>query len=201
LQLKWNVTNVTPDLSKVSGTASLKQGPGKILNVEKLAAGSRIGKIALGPLDALAKLQQKGLLSQVNLPSLQSIPFDSIVGDYVLRSGVMEIKTFDLNGKALSIQDRGTAGLSGSRLLNMNVLMKLAPGSVGGAMGQLVADENGRPTLKFTVTGPAANPAVKMDLQDVGKKALQQAGQEILKNPDVQNAVDNLQKTFKGIFH
>jgi len=189
---------VTPDLAKVNGTASLKQGPGRILNVEKLAAGSRIGKIALSPLEVLAKLQQKGLFKEVNIPSLLAISFDSIVGDYVLRSGTMDIKTFDLNGRDLTVQDRGTVGLSGVQPINMNVTIKLAPGSVGGTVGAIVNDENGRPTLKFTATGSVANPQVKLDIHEVGQKALQQAGQEIMKNKDVQDAVNNV---LKGIFH
>ena len=160
--LKWNLTEVTPDLSKVSGTASLKQGPGKILNVDKLAASSRLGKIILAPLTVLAKLQQKGLLQQVNLPSLMAVSFDSLVGDDVLRSGVVEVKTFDMNGRDLTIQNHGTVGLAGAQPINLNVVMKLAAGSVGGTVGQIMNDENGRSTLKFTATGPAANPQVKM---------------------------------------
>ncbi len=201
LALDWNLTDLTPDLAKVNGTASLKQGPGKILNVEKLAASSRVGKIALAPLETLAKLQAKGVLKQANLPSLQSIPFDSIVGDYLLRSGIMTIKTFNLNGKDLSIQNQGTVGLSGIQPINLNVAMKLAPGSVRGTLGNLINDESGRPTLKFIATGSVADPQVKFDIHEVGQKALQQAGQEIMKNKDVQNAVDQLQKNLKGLFH
>ncbi len=196
-QLKWNLTQVTQDLSKVSGTASLKQGPGKILNVQKLAQGSRIGKIALAPLEALASLQNKGLFKQLNLPSLDSIPFDSIVGDYVLHSGVLEIKTFNLSGQALSVQDTGTVGLAGTQALNMKAVMKLAAGSIGGTLGNILQDENGRPTVKYTITGTMNNPDAKPDLQDAGKKALQQ----IISNPNVQNAVDGLQNSLKGLFH
>jgi len=198
LQLKWNLTQVTQDLSKVSGTASLKQGPGKISNVDKLAQTSRIGKIALAPLEALAKLQAKGLLKQIDIPSLESIPFDSLVGDYVLHTGIMDIKTFELSSSALDVQDQGTVGLAGTQPINMHVVMKLAAGSIGGTLGEILKDENGRPTVKFTATGTAANPQVKLDLQDTGKKALQQVGQEIMKNQNVQDAVGN---ALKGIFH
>ena len=201
LELNWNLSDITPDLARVSGTANFKQGPGKILNVEKLAASSRIGKILLAPVETLAKIQKKGVLQHVNLPSLQSIPFDSVVGDYLLKSGVVNIKTFNLNGQALSIQNQGTIGLAGVQPINLNVLMKLAAGSVGGTLGNILTDESGRPTIKFTATGTVSDPKVKLDVQEVGKKALQEAGKELLKNKDVQNAVNDLQNTFKGIFH
>jgi hypothetical protein len=201
LQLTWNLTDITPDLAKVNGTANLKQGPGKILNVEKLAATTRIGRVALAPLETLTKLQNKGVLKQVNLPSLQTITFDSLVGDYVLHAGVMTIKTFLLNGQELTVQDQGTVGLAGVQPINMNVVMKLAAGSVGGTLGDLIKDESGRPTVKFKATGTVADPQVKWDVQEVEKKAIQQVGQEILKNKNVQDAVDNLQNSLKGLFH
>src|SRR5262249_47601933 len=159
-----------------------KQGPGKILNVEQLVAGSKAGQIALAPLAALAKLQSKGVLKQVNLPSLQSVPFDSLVGDYALTSGVMTIKTFALSGRDLSIDNQGTVGLAGEQPIHMNVAMKLAPGSIGGTLGAITQDSSGRPTVKFVAMGTVANPQVKLDLQETGKKALQEAGKEILKN-------------------
>jgi len=199
LQMQWALTDVTPDLSRVSGTASLKQGPGKILNVGKLAASSRIGKIVLGPIEAIARLQQIPPFNQVALPNLQTIAFDSLAGAYQLRSGVMDVKTFDLNGRALSISDQGTVGLTGDRPMAMKGSLKLPPGTIGGTVGELLdKDESGRQLLKFTLTGPMATARPKPDLQDVGKRAVQQAGQEILKNKDVQNAVDGL---LKGIFH
>jgi hypothetical protein len=199
LQVQWALSDVTPDLSRVNGTASLNQGAGKILNVQKLAASSAIGKIALGPLDAIAKLQQKGLLNQVNLPNLQTITFDSITGTYQMHSGIMDIKTFDLNGPVLSIGDQGTVGLSGDRQMAMKVSMKLAPGTIGGTIGDLMEkDDKGRQILRFSANGPAANAKVKFELPTLDKKTVQQAGQAILKNQDVQNAVNGL---LKGIFH
>ncbi len=200
LEMDWDLSNVTPELSKVSGLVHLTQGPGKILQLDKLAASSRAGKIALLPLESLAKLQKKGVLQQVNLPSLQSIPFDSIVGDYALKNGDMEIKRFDLVGQDLSVQTRGHVGLAGAQPVQMKVALKLAPDAVGGTLGALIRDETGRPTVKFTASGTLSDPKVKWDLDDTGKKALQQAGQELMKNKDVQKAVDDIQNTLKGIF-
>jgi hypothetical protein len=140
-------------------------------------------------------------LNQVKLPSFQTVTFDSLVGDYVLRSGIMDIKTFDLNGKDLSVSNHGTVGLAGAQPINVSVVLKLAAGSIGGTVGQIMNDENGRPTIKFAATGSVADPKVKMDIQEVQKKAIQQVGQELLKNKDVQNAVNDLQKNLKGLFH
>ena len=209
LDFKWNLADVTPDLSRVSGSANLRQGKGVIQNVEKLANTSKAIRIAFYPLITLQKLDKNGLLQTLHLPTLQSVPFDSIKGDYTLKSGLMTIQTFELAGKDLSIQTHGTAVLSGDQLLDLRVIMKLAAGLA----------------IPFSVTGPAAHPSVKPDLQDIGKQVIQQAGQQFLKNlglggnppsnvpsdgkappdqnqnPDQQNPVDQLQKTFKNIFH
>jgi hypothetical protein len=79
--------------------------------------------------------------------------------------------------------------------------MKLAAGSIGGTLGNILQDENGRPTAKFLITGTMANPQVKLDLKETGQKAVQEVGKEIMKNKDVKDAVDGLQKTFQNIFH
>lgn len=202
LAMHWDLSDITPDLSKINGTASFTQGPGKILQMEKLAAASRIGKIALAPLDILAKLQKKGALKQINLPSLQTVPFDSLEGDYVIKAGTLLIKKFDLAGKDLGVINRGRVGLFGAQPLQMNVALQLAKDAIGGTVGGFLKDASGRPNVKFTVTGSVDSPQVKLDLQDAGQKALEQAGQEILKkNPELQGAVDDIQKSLKGIFH
>jgi len=202
LQMQWALSDVTPDLARVGGTASLKQGPGKILNVQKLAAGSSLGKIVLGPIEVIARLQQIPPFNQVALPNLNAITFESLAGMYQLHSGVLDVKSFDLIGRSLSISDQGTVGLTGDRAMAMKGALKLPPGTIGGTVGALVdKDESGRQLLKFSLTGPMATAKPKPELQDVGKRAIQQAGQEILKNKDVQNAVNDLQNTLKGIFH
>jgi hypothetical protein len=167
LDFKWGLTDVTPDLSRVSGTATLRQGKGQIQNVEKLASVSKAVRIALFPLITLQKLDKNGIFQSLHLPSLQSIPFDSIKGDYVLKTGLMTIQTFDLSGRDLGIQTTGTVGLAGAQPLNMKVVMKMAPGSVRGTVGQLIQDENGRPTISFAATGSVADPHMKVDMQDV----------------------------------
>jgi len=179
LDFKWNLTDVTPDLSRVGGSANLRQGKGLIQNAEKLANRSKVIRIALYPLITLQNLDKNGLLQSLHLPTLQSIPFDSIKGDYAMKSGLMNIQTFELAGHDLALQTHGTEALSGEQLLDLKVIMKLAAGAMG-SVGQLVQDENGRPTITFSVTGPSAHPSIKLALPDVEKKALQQAGQQFL---------------------
>jgi hypothetical protein len=83
----------------------------------------------------------------------------------------------------------------------MRAVMKLAAGSIGGSLGNILQDENGRPTIKYTITGTMSNPNAKPDLQETGKKAVQELGKELLKNQNVQGAVQDLQNSFKNIFH
>lgn len=200
IEFKAKLTDVTPDLSKVNGTATLRGGAGKLKNVEKLVSLSSTAKLVLLPISILQKLEHKGILKGLGIPSLQMIPFNSLKGDYALRSGTMEVQTFDLDGHDLAIQTKGTIGLIGAQPLNLKVATRLMSGVIAGTLGQLVRDESGHPTIKFSVTGTAADPHAKLDVQEVGKKAVQEVGKELLKNKDVQNAVDGLEKTFKNIF-
>jgi hypothetical protein len=221
LDAKWNLTQVTPDLSRVSGTATLKQGAGKLENVEKLVEMSKSARLALLPLVTLQKLDSGGVLKGLGIPSLQSIPFDGIRGDYLFQSGVMNIKTFDLTGHDLSLSTQGTIGLAGAQLLDVHVAMKLAPGAMAG-IGQLVADSSGRPTLNFTAQGTAANPHVHLDVHEATHRAVQQVGQQLLRDilgqgqnqnasppggtsqpapSNAPNPADQLQKALKNIFH
>jgi len=181
LKLNWALTDVTETLERVSGNAQLNQGQGILKNVEKLVSQYRMAKIALFPIHAVQKIQAKGLLKGIGLPSLESIPFDSIKGDYVFRQGTLDIKTFDLLGKDLNLNTLGTIGLAGAQPIDLKVVAKLAPGAVRGTLGQIIQDEQGRATFKFTATGSVSDPNVKHDMQDAGKKALQVLGQEIFK--------------------
>jgi len=229
LDFKCNLTDLTPDLSRVNGTANLKQGAGKLNNVEKLASVSKTARIALEPIVVIQRLDKDGLLQKMGVPSLQSIPFDSIMGDYVMRSGIMTIRNFALAGHDLNLQTNGTAGLAGDQLLDLKVVIKLAAGLIRGAVGDILQDENGRATLPFSVTGPASHPTVVPDLREAGQRALQKFGGDLLKNLGVgsapaspsnavpsnnngssnsapppqqqDNPADQLQKALKNIFH
>ncbi len=231
LDFKWNLTDVTPDLSQVNGMSTLKQGPGLLKDVEKLAAMSKSARIALLPIATLQKMDKNGFLKSLGLPSLQTISFSGIHGDYAFRSGVMDIKAFEVTGDDLNLNTTGTIGLAGVQPLDLRVTMKLAPGSIRGTLGQVITDESGRPTLAFAAKGTASNPNVHLDMREAGQKAIKQLGQELFKGfgigqqapppsnaaPDSQqpqqgqpqqaapspqsNPAEDLQKAFKNIFH
>ena len=181
LDMKWNLSDVTPDLARVSGTATLRQGEGKFLNAEKLASLSNTARLALLPIVTLQKLDRDGALQRIGLPSLQKIPFNSLQGNYLLQSGVMKVQTFDLTGSDLGLHTEGTIGLSGLQPINLRVQMKLAPGKLGGDLGQILQDAEGRPTVNFSATGSVAEPRVRLELQEAGRKALERAGEKIFK--------------------
>ena len=181
MDFKWNLTDVTPDLSRVSGTATFKQGAGLLKDVERLAEISRGARLALLPIVTLQKLEKKGLLKAIKAPSLQRVPFEGIRADYGLRQGVMTVKVFDLTGRDLNVNTTGTIGLAGLQPLDLHVLMKLAPGSIGGDIGELTKDEAGRPTVPFFVRGTLKNPEVKPDLRDIGRKALKKYGGDLFR--------------------
>ena len=114
---------------------------------------------------------------------------------------MMDIKTFDLSGQTLSINDLGTVGLTGDRQMNMNVTMKLAAGSVGGSLGDILEkDENGRPLLKFSVTGPMANPKVKFDFKEVAFAHISNAKPFIADVHGLLEALQVLLREFQGRF-
>ena len=204
LKLTWNLTDITEDLGKISGAAQFSQGPGALRNAEKLAAQSKTAKLVLQPIQVLQDLQKKGLLKQVGLPSMDNIAFSSIRGDYTFQLGQMTIKTFDLTGQDLSATSVGTIGLAGARPLNLHNQIKLAKGAIGGTVGQIFQDDQGRPTFKFNVTGTADKPDVKFDLQEAGQKAVKQLGQELLKgvtgNGNASQNLEQIGNNLKNLF-
>jgi hypothetical protein len=214
LDFTWNLSKVTTDLSMVTGSANLRQGSGVVQNIDKLASLSKAVRIALFPLLTLQKLDRNGALHALGVPTLQSVKFDSITGDYVFNNGIMDIRSFVMNGPDVAVNTTGTIGLSGAQPLNVQVEMKLAKGSIGGTLGQFMQDENGRPTLKFNATGTVPSPKVRADVADVTKRALQQGAKQLLQGvlgggqssgqgqgTNQSNPADDIQKALKNIFH
>ena len=170
LDFECNLTGITEDLSRRQWDGRAAARTGKIQNLSALADRSMRCISLLLPILTLQKLQQNGAMgSVIGLPSLDSITFASIRGDYTIQSGVMNVQTFDLTGQQMTIQTTGTVGPVGVQPLNMKVVTQLSPG-------------NGGLSLKFNVTGTVPNPHVKLDVQDAGKQALQQIGGQLLKN-------------------
>jgi uncharacterized protein YhdP len=196
MELQWDLTGVTPDLSRVSGSAHLKQGAGVLKDVQKLAEMSKLAKVALTPILTLQRLDKDGKFQFLHLPALQRIPFDGIRGDYALRSGIMDVKTFDLTGQDLNINTVGTIGLAGAQPLDLSVTMKLPAGAIGGTGGQLLNDASGRAVIPFFIKGTAAAPEVKLDTREAGRRAVQQIQEKVF-TPENK---EKLEKALKNIF-
>jgi hypothetical protein len=195
LDVKWSLTDLTPDLAKLNGTAHLKQGEGQVQNIQKLVSESKAAKIVLLPLSLLQKLG-KATHGAIKLPSMDNLNFKEIIGDYVFKSGVMDIKTFVMNGTDLNANMTGTVGLAGAQPLDLKATMKFAAGLVGGTLGEFLQDDQGRPTVNMTVKGTVDDPKTSVDTAAVQKKAVEKI-KEKLGDEKVQEQLKGL---LKGIF-
>jgi len=195
LEVKWNLTDLTPDLAKLNGTANLKQGAGQVQNIQKLVSDSKAAKIVLLPLSLLQKLSN-ATHGAIQLPPMDNVKFKDILGDYVFKSGVMNIKSFTMDGDEINAAMNGTIGLAGPQPLDLKATLKFAAGLVGGTVGDLLQDEQGRPTVNMTVKGTVSDPKSSVDTAAVKKQAVEKI-KEKLADPEVQQKIQDL---FKGIF-
>ena len=194
IKLVWNLSGLTQDQSQMAGTAQFSQGAGSIRNAEQLVKQYKKTGIVLVPFEIIDKLQSSGLLKQGGVPALKGVPFDSLQGDYAFKPGTMEIHTFDLNGHDVSMHLAGSTGLVGNdpplNLSNCQII--LAQGLVGGTVGELFRDDQGRTVFKFSVTGTQAHPNVIPDLRDAGKKAIQKFGDQLFKGSKLGDSLKNI---------
>jgi hypothetical protein len=200
LKLVWGLTDVNPALDKISGTVQFNQGNGAMHHLDKLAGESSIAKVVLMPIQTMQKIQGQGLFKSIGLPALDNLVFSSIRGDYAFHAGVMDIRAFELLGHDLSMNTTGSIShLMSDRLLNLRNQVVLAKGSVSGGLGQALQDDQGRPTLKFTITGPSDHAQVVPDLKEAGQKVMQQ----LFKNVDTSDpnkALNDIGNNLKNLF-
>jgi len=200
IKLIWNLADLTQDQAHISGTAQFTQGAGVVRNAEQLVKEFKTTGIVLVPFEIIDKVQSMGLLKAGGIPALAGVPFDSLRGDYVFQPGTLQIHAFDLVGHDLSLSTTGSAGMGGTDpSLNLSNQVKLPAGS-GGGVGDLFRDDQGRPVIKFAVTGTQAHPSVKLDLGDAGKNAVKKLFQGVdTSNPNqaIQDIGNNLKNLFK----
>jgi hypothetical protein len=167
-EVRWALDGITPTLESMSGTATLRVGPGKTTNLLALAQ-QKAGKVLLAPLIAIDKA--RGMIPGVALPDVNNLPFTRITGDYVFRNGVMTMQPSLFDGPTLMARTDGQVDMV-KQTLDLKVAM-----SVAGV----------QPMLK--VTGSTNDPKVAPDIGSMIPNStkqelqnqLQQQGEKLLK--------------------
>ena len=180
---EWALHGIDPTLGHLNGWMKLKQGPGNVQNLTSLTNSSKSAKLALMPLVLLQNVDKLGFV-KLGLPDFSHFPITNITGDYVFTNGTMKIQTFDIASPELSINALGTIELVSGRLA-VNVNMHAPKKSL-----------LGETDLKLSISGTLSDP--KTNLDDLKKKAFKATVNQLMKNPDVNKAIDN---TLKQLFH
>ena len=153
-RLSWDLSGITPGLSRISGTAECSAGKGRINDIPLLRTLAPV--LRLDP---------------------SSLVFSKAGGRFKIENGTAGTDDFQVNGPAADLFVRGILDLPANRP-DMVLTAKLPRGSLGGAAGEFTADEDGRPTFAFKLKGDW-RPALDSSL--IRKQAVRQAEKEIKK--------------------
>jgi uncharacterized protein involved in outer membrane biogenesis len=148
-QFRWDLTNVGPDLSLLSGTASVTAATGEIKDVP---VAKKINKL----------LNREG----------SDITYKKLAGKFLVNQGVAEVQSFVLNSDQTDFSAQGRVRL-GDMESDLKLMLKLPPGSVRGSVGNWITADDGRPTIEAELKGPLKDPKVKVDYSDTVRRAAQ----------------------------
>lgn len=148
-QFNWNFTDVGPNLSLLSGTATVTAATGEIINVP------------------VAK-KINGLMEREGM----NLSYQKLAGQFIVARGLARIPTFTLNSDQTDFSATGQVRL-GDMESDLDLVLKLPAGSVRGSVGQWMTAEDGRPTIEAGLKGPLRDPKVKVDYRDTVKRAAQ----------------------------
>lgn len=146
-QFKWDFTNAGPNLSVLSGTASVTAATGEIKDVP---VAKKINKL----------LNREG----------SDIAYKKLAGQFIVTQGVAKIPSFVLNSDQTDFSAQGHIRL-GDMESDLRLMLKLPPGSVRGSVGNWITADDGRPTIEATLKGPLRDPKVKVDYSDTVRRA------------------------------
>lgn len=178
--VEWSLSGLEDPTHRITGSATLRQGPGRVKNLDQLMNQSKSARAALAPLLALMNLERSGVV-RLGLPDLRNLPVDTIEGDYHFDRGVMTLRQFAIKSPALTAGTRGTVELASGKLaLKTEIHTPATP-------------RTGALDATLDISGTTANPVV--DLSTLKKKMFKASVQDILSNPS--KAKDAL----KSIFH
>lgn len=145
----WNLTDVGPNLSVLSGTATVTAASGEIINVP------------------VAK-KINGLMDREG----SDLGYKKLTGRFLVDRGLARIPSFTLNSDQTDFSASGQVRL-GTMESDLGLVLKLPAGSVRGSVGQWMTAEDGRPTIEARLKGPLRDPKVKVDYRDTVKRAAQ----------------------------
>jgi hypothetical protein len=146
-QFKWAFANAGPNLSVLSGTATVTAATGEIKDVP---VAKKINKL----------LNREG----------SDIAYKKLAGQFIVTQGVAEIPSFVLNSDQTDFSAHGRIRL-GDMESDLRLMLKLPPGSVRGSVGNWITADDGRPTIEATLKGPLRDPKVKVDYSDTVRRA------------------------------
>ncbi|OGR87275.1 MAG: hypothetical protein A3A86_01100 [Elusimicrobia bacterium RIFCSPLOWO2_01_FULL_60_11] len=152
VEAAWDMSDLAGGLGKMSGTVKLTTGGGRIKNIPLLSA--------------IAPILHTD-------PSV--LAFTRMSGNTAISDGFARTDDFQVNSPVADVYARGAVGLA-KMLPDMALTAKLPKGSIGGAVGELSNDAEGRPTFVFKMKG-SWKPV--FDSSQVQKKALEKAKEEI----------------------
>jgi hypothetical protein len=154
-----SLRNIAGDISKIDGDISIKSGSGTFYHVEKTSEKDRIYYIFSLPLMMISNMNKAGALKFGH--KVDNVSFNSIGGDYSMKDGKVQMKSFYMSGKEFSAYASGQLDFS-------NETMKLKIYTISGkyySMGSLpeaLTDASGKPALAFTLEGKMSKPDFKM---------------------------------------
>ncbi|OGR90492.1 MAG: type II secretion system protein GspN [Elusimicrobia bacterium RIFCSPLOWO2_01_FULL_59_12] len=181
--VEWALKGLDANLGKLNGWMRLKQGPGLVHNLDRLAASSRGARLALMPLVTLQKLDRMGFV-RLGLPDFSRLDIEKINGRYTFKDGTLTIDTFDIVSPQATIGALGTVDLVSGRL-GVDVTLRTPKPTLLGEMD-----------LKMRITGTLSEP--KTNLDHLKKKAFKATVHQLWNSPDNKKKLD---ATLKNIFH
>ncbi len=170
VELKCDLTSVTPEMDKLSGKASFAIKNGQFKDLGSFAQNNKFVKILFLPLVQMQKAVGGVKLSF--LPDLNNISYTLIDGGYTFKNGQMTIEKSDLDSNVAQVWATGTVNLPAQ---DGDIKVKIKPAGDLGKYGQPV----------IMVKGNLMSPSVKLDAKslvtdevkqkaiDAGKKLLQ----------------------------
>jgi hypothetical protein len=112
------------------------------------------------------------IASSVEVSEGAEITYQKLAGNFIVTRGLADIKNFTLDSDQTDFVAKGRVRL-GDLDSDLNLVLKLPPGSVRGSVGDWITADDGRPTIEASLKGPLGDPKVKVDYRDTVRRAAQ----------------------------